>query len=116
MSRVTELERTTNKGTTRERELVTRVDELTRAVVRNQGNGRDRVKEISESKAVAGMSILGNDRAVYKEWHTQFVNVMSQLRPGIRPILKSIEMHRDESWTEQDFDVANDDDKCREMF
>ena len=40
----------------------------------------------------------------------------SQLRPGIRPILKSIEMHRDEYWTEQDFDVANDDDKCRERF
>ena len=88
VNRVTELERITNQGTTRERELVTRVDELTRVVVRNQGNGRDRVKEISESKAVAGLNILGNDRAAYKEWHTIFLNATSQLRPGIRPILK----------------------------
>ena len=25
-------------------------------------------------------------------------------------------MHKDEHWTEQYFDVANDDDKCREKF
>ena len=49
--RVVELERVTAQGTTRERELITRVDELTRAVVRQQGHGRDRVKEISEKKA-----------------------------------------------------------------
>ena len=97
MNRVTELERITNQGTTREGELVTRVDELTRAVVRNQGSGRDRAKAISKSKAVAGMSILGNDRSAYKEWHTTFVNVMSHSRSGFRSILKSTEMQRDES-------------------
>ena len=44
------------------------------------------------------------------------MNVMAQLRPGIISILNSIAMHKDEYWTEQDFDVANDEDKCRDKF
>ena len=66
VNRVVELERVsaqleivTAQGATQDRELVTRVDELTRAVVRQQGNGRDRVKDISKSKALAGLGILG---------------------------------------------------------
>ena len=45
-----QLERVTAQGATQDREVVTRVDDLTRAVVRQQGNGRDRVKDISERK------------------------------------------------------------------
>ena len=59
VNRVADLERVTAPGTTRERELITRVDELTRAVVRQQGNSRDRVKDISEIKAVAGLGTWG---------------------------------------------------------
>ena len=58
------------------------------------------------------MKLLGDDRAAHKEWHAKFVNVMTQVRPGIGIILKCIDMHKDESWTEQYFDVANDDDRC----
>ncbi|MFM7989990.1 MAG: hypothetical protein ACKPKO_62815, partial [Candidatus Fonsibacter sp.] len=88
-----------NLRTARETEMTNRIEELTRAVVRNQGHDRHRVKQISESKAVAGLGVLGKDTATHKEWHTQLANVMAQLRPGIQAILKSIEMHKDESWT-----------------
>ena len=37
---------------------------------------------------------------------------MSQVRPGVRAILQRIKIHRDDSWTEEDFDVANEDDRC----
>ena len=116
LNRVGELERMTARGSARERELSTRVEELTRALVRNQGHDRGRVKDISESKAIMVMKLLGGDRAAYKEWRAKFVNVMSQLGPGIRPILKCRDMHKDEKLDRTIFDVANDDDRCGDKF
>ena len=116
LARVIELERGIAQSDRRERELLARVEELTRAAARSQGEVRNQVKEISESKAVMGLKVLGEDRAAYKEWHTKFVNVMAQLRPGIRPILKAIEMFRDEPWTEEEFDLACVDDRYRGKF
>jgi len=115
LARVIELERGIAQSDRRERELLARVEEL-RAAARGQGDARNKVKEISESKAVMGLKVLGEDRAAYKEWHTKFVNVMAQLRPGIRPILKAIEMFRDEPWTEEEFDLACVDDRYRGKF
>ena len=45
-------------------------------------------KEISDSEAVMGLKVLSDDRAHYKKWNTKFVNVMSQVRPGIREVLQ----------------------------
>ena len=41
---------------------------------------------------------------------------MAQLRPGMRPILKAIEMSRDETWTEEEFDLACVDDRHRKTY
>ena len=106
MTRVIELERGIAQRDHRERELLARMEEMTRAAARGQGEVRNQVREVSESKAVMGLKVLGEDRAAYKEWHTKFVNVMAQLRPGMRPILKAIEMSKDETWTEEEFDLA----------
>ena len=116
LARVIELERGIAQSDRRERELLARVEELRAAAARGQGDARNKVKEISESKAIMGLKVLGEDRAAYKEWHTKFVNVMAQLRPGIRPILKAIEMFRDEPWTEEEFDLACVDDRYRGKF
>ena len=116
VARVLELERGIPQSDRRERELLTRVEELTRAAARNQGEARNPVREISESKAVMGLKVLSDDRAHYKEWRTKFVNVLSQVRPGIREILREIEKHTDEPWTEQDFDLAAQDDRYRSKY
>ena len=41
---------------------------------------------------------------------------MSQVRPGIREVCKEIEKHKDETWTEQDFDIAMHDDRYRGKY
>jgi hypothetical protein len=38
---------------------------------------------------------------------------MSQVRPGIRELLKYTEKQKDEPWTEQDFDIAMHADRYR---
>ena len=64
-----------------------------------QGDPRQgREKEIPESKAVISLKVLTEERAKHKEWHAKLVNVMSQIRPGIREVLKEIEKHKDEPW------------------
>ena len=62
MHRIGELERITNQGSAREREMSTRVDELTRAQVRKQWERRGHAKGISESKAIMGLKLLGDGR------------------------------------------------------
>jgi len=100
-----------------ERGHTQRLDELSRAYIKIQGDPRrGHHKEISESKAVMGLKVLSDDRAHYKEWHTKFVNVFSQVRPGIRDVLREIEKHKDEAWTEQDFDIAMHDDRYRDKY
>ena len=94
-----------------------RLDELSRAYLKMQGDPkRGYHKEISESKAVTGLKVLSDDRAHYKEWNTKFVNVMSQVRPGIREVLREIEKHKEEAWTEQDFDIVMHDDRYRDRY
>ena len=44
------------------------------------------------------------------------MNVMAQLRPGIIPILKCIELHKYACGAEHDFDVATDADRSRDKF
>ncbi len=66
LARVIELERGIAQSDRRERELLARVEEL-RAAARGQGDARNKVKDISESKAVMGLKVLGEDRAAYKE-------------------------------------------------
>ena len=100
-----------------ERGHAQRLDELSRAYVKMQGDpGHGYHKDILESKAVMGLEVLSDDRAHYKEWHTKFVNAMSQVRPGIREVLRVIEKHKDEAWKEQDFDIATHDDRCRDRY
>ena len=62
-----------------------RLGELPRAYVKIQGEPRQGYqKEISESKAVMSMKVLTEERTQNNEWHAKFVNVISQVRPGIR--------------------------------
>ena len=92
-----------------------RPDELSSAYGKMQGGPRRGYhKEISESKAVMGLKVLSDDKAHYKEWNTKFVNVMLQVRPGIREVLREIEKHKDKTWTEQGFDIAMHDDRYRD--
>jgi hypothetical protein len=58
LARVIELERGIAQSDRRERELLARVEELTRAAARGQGEVRNQVKEISESKAVMGLKVF----------------------------------------------------------
>ena len=63
--------------------------ELSRAYVRMQGDpGRGCQKEISESTAAMSLRVRADERAQRKKWHATFVNVMVQVRPGIRDILR----------------------------
>ena len=95
-----------------DRNSIQRLDELSRAYVKSQGEPRQRYqKENSESKAVMSLQVLTEERTQHKEWHAIFVNVLPQVRPGIRDILKYTKKHKDEPWTEEDFDIAMHDDR-----
>ena len=69
---IAELEIMTLKGGARERDMATRMDEMTRAIIRSQRENKHRVRDISESKAVMAITVLGDDQAAHKEWHTSF--------------------------------------------
>ena len=77
------------------------------------------VKEIETSqsiKAVLNLRVLADDRAGYKEWHTEFINVVSQVRPGMRYLLRDLEAHREEVFTEQDFAIFTQDDRYMDRY
>ena len=104
-----------------EQGLRTRVDEVIRVVIRNHGGnqgggGGPRDRNISEYKAVLNLRVLTDDRAGRKEWRAKFINVMSQVRPGVRDLLRAMESHRDEVFTEQDFDIFMQDDRYRDRY
>ena len=127
-NRIAELERLAIQSNQREQEfrrneleLRSRVDEMARAVIRNQGGnqgggGGQRDRNISEYTAVLNLRVLTDDRAGRKEWRAKFINVMSQVRPGVRDLLRAMESHRDEVFTEQDFDIAMHDDSYRDRY
>ena len=62
------------------------------------------------------LRVLTDYRAGHKEWHTKFINVMSQVRPGMRDLIRELEPHRDEVFTEQDFDIFMQDDRYRDRY
>ena len=71
-----------------ERNSTQRRDELSRAYVKMQGDPkRGHTKDISESKAAMTLKVLTDEKAQRKEWYAKFVNVMAQVRPGIRGVL-----------------------------
>ena len=127
-SRIAELERLVDQSNQREQELRrneqelrNRVDEMARVVIRNQGGnqgggGGHRDRNISEYKAVLNLRVLTDDLAGYKEWRTKFINVMSQVRPGMRDLIRGLEAHRDQVFTEQDFDIFMQDDRCLDRY
>ena len=41
---------------------------------------------------------------------------MTQVRPGIRDLIRELEAHRDEVFTEQDFDIFMQDDRYRDRY
>ena len=102
-NRIMELERLAMQSNQREQELRRnaqelrgRVDEVTRMLMRNQGGGGNaRERHISEFKAVLNHRVLTDDRAGHKDWHAKFINVMSQVRPGMRDMLRELETHKD---------------------
>ena len=117
-SRIVELERLATQNDQRERDLRTKVEELSMMVAGTgipRGTARQE-KDISESKAALGLRVLPDDRPQHKEWHAKFVNAMAKVRPGFRGILRELEMHKEEEWTEQDFDLAIHDDRYRGKF
>ena len=83
-NRVVELERLALQSNQREQELRGRIDDMVRAVLRNQGGGANRDRSISEFKVVLHLRVLTDDRSGHKEWRTKFVNLISQVRPGMR--------------------------------
>ena len=102
-NRIAELERLAIQSNQREQELRSNEQELrlrvavmARTVMRNQGRGGNaRERTFSEFKVVLNLRVLTDDRAEYKEWHAKFINVMSQVRPGMRDMLRELETHKD---------------------
>ena len=73
--------------------------------------GTWKAKEISEYKAITNMAqFAGGDRGKYKEWHENIVNAMTQVRPGIRDMIKDIETNLDKSYGKADYDVVMGND------
>jgi hypothetical protein len=63
-NRIAELERLAIQSSQREQELRARLEEVTRAIIRNQASaGTNRDRNISEFKAVLNLKVLTNDCA-----------------------------------------------------
>eukprot|EP00969_Alexandrium_andersonii_P348526 15411352-Alexandrium_andersonii.AAC.1 len=41
-----------------------------------------------------------------KEWQTKFTNIMTQVRPGLRHVLRELENSKHEEWTEDHFNAC----------
>ena len=50
---------------------------------------------VLERKAVANMKMLGRDKAGFRTWHEKLVNIMEQIKPGSRGIIKALVRHVD---------------------
>ena len=59
---------------------------------------------------------MGGDRGGYDEWHLNFVNTITQVRPGIRGLLQALETTNDEEFGENEFDLWADDADTKRMY
>ena len=68
----------------------------------HDGKGGGKGWNVLESKAVSNMKMLGADKTGFRMWHEKLVNIMEQLRPGSRGVLKALARHVD---NEEDADI-----------
>ena len=64
-----------------------------------------------ESKPVANMKGLGSDKTGFCAWHEKLVNIMEQLSPGCRGILKALVRYVDQKEDEYLYDWIQNTDE-----
>ena len=69
---------------------------------KKQGGGGHKKWNVLESKSVANMKSLGSDEMGFRAWHEKLVNVMEQITPGCRGILRALVKYVDQ---EEDEDL-----------
>ena len=69
---------------------------------KKQSGGGHKRWNVLESKSVANMKSLGSDKTGFRAWHEKLVNIMEQLSPGCRGILKALVRYVDQ---EEDEDL-----------
>ena len=71
------------------------------------GSMGDRKMPIMESKAVANLKTLADNKGHYREWNDKLKNVLGSLRQGIRDVLIWVEGKKQDAITEDDFDTES---------
>ena len=62
---------------------------------KKDGGGGRHNRTVLESKSVVNMKTLSSDKASFRLWHEELVNVMEQLRPGSRGLFKALTKYAD---------------------
>ena len=63
------------------------IDVLTNMPAKSHTGG---MRGILESKSVSSLPILGSDKHAFRNWNDRLVNIVSNIRPGSRKILKAM--------------------------
>ena len=71
---------------------------------KSQSGGGYRKWNVLESKSIANMKSLGFDKTGFRAWHEKLVNIMEQLRPGCRGILRALARYVDQEEDEDLYD------------
>ena len=78
---------------------------------KKHGGGGHKKWNVLESKSVANMKNLGSDKAGFRAWHEKLVNIMAQLSPGCRSILKALVRYVDQEEDEDLYDWIQNTDE-----
>ena len=87
-----------------------------------EGTGAGKGWNVLDSKAIANMKMLGADKSGFRSWREKLVNIMEQMRPGSRGIMKALARHVDNEediykWMQEEegYDDLEDPEKTLEM-
>ena len=67
---------------------------------KGSGDGGYRRHTVLEIKAVSNLKMVGGDKTGFRAWHERLVNIMEQIRPGSRSVLRALVRHVDHEVTE----------------
>ena len=88
------------------------IDVLTNRPAKSQAGG---VRGILECKSVSNLPMLGSDKHGFRNWNDRLVNIVSNIRPGSRKILKAMMEFVDQEGTGDFYEDWKEQQESGEM-
>merc|ERR1712163_108641 len=88
------------------------IDVLTNRPAKSQAGG---VRGILECKSVSSLPMLGSDKHGFRNWNDRLVNIVSNIRPGSRKILRAMMEFVDQEGTGDFYEDWKEQQESGEM-